>query len=529
MSRTAAYEYLRAHWDAAIRDVLDHPNVRVMLYDIGGGRKGVETAIKFLRALPESVRAVNDRIFIHVSFPVCDATDVDRASAIDRRQDSINVRCSGNVEASAATGRINVCEHRIGECECAAEAGATKVVFISCHTLYYIRQAEYRAIYDLYGPVVIHAAIHRPTPGGQLPVDNPEFVWVSAADAPEVFTWQERVLSRVRASLIGDPFIAMIPLKHAGTVYRHSSMSWLQYGGMHVSVVSSLLDWATAEWTTFVSSSVCIFVPAFLLSLIGCCTQVVWLCWSYYERRSRLAWFYWSFGSALTMPLLGPLLSGPLEWAFVGSAPGVGRPLVIMAAVVSFFGAFVVSARYFFLSARDPGLLTDTTVSFIHRTSLADERQDPLVDILDVSVGPPRPLMPTTFGSVQVDPEMRRHALAILLASPDDVTVMNRTTASLLRRYTYSVSQTVASVKEARRVASLVRDQGNGVVGSGLTQMSTPQPSSIQLSALRRSRLRVWPLVLRWFGVVIVVASVVYWLTAEEPSSWGLRSRTRGW
>lgn len=195
--------------------------------------------------------------------------------------------------------------------------------------------------------------------------------------------------------------------------------------------------------------------------------------------------------------------------------------LLMLQIFVVVFG--VVSSRWFVYSSRHPGLFTTHTLSFTHRSSLGPSGGDPLVDILDVVVGPPRPLEPFTFGDVTVEPELFRQALTILLSSEGMTRAADRTTASLLRRYHYSISRTTASVNLALTKAGFIR-AGNEALGqgSGSTPHTPPPTSGRMRSVLGQLTVNVWPRTVAFFliKVMLLYALVLTFLPSDASGWW---------
>jgi hypothetical protein len=232
-SRRAAYEYVTANsWRNALDAALGQPDTTVFLYDIGGARMGIESALRFIDALPEKYAVLRHRVYVHVSMPVLSGTDANRSRVFERHANRI---AFGNPEllsvgvAQGTGSRLSVCDHTVGACNCVPQGLIP--TFISVHSLYYLGDSELSSMAERYVGCRILAAIHRPSPTGVLPAENPEFTWLAPSAAPELFTWQERAVSRLRAIFLDDPTIAMIPMRNAGTVYKHSAMRWLSDGG----------------------------------------------------------------------------------------------------------------------------------------------------------------------------------------------------------------------------------------------------------------------------------------------------------
>lgn len=476
--------------------------------------------------------AVAERCFVHVSCPIVGPMDVDRADGIDRNHAGRVRPIEGSIKpAAASAGSVNVCTHRFGDCDCYDNSGL-EFVFIAVHSVYYLQEAEWLSVYNRIGDFSVHAAIHYPEPQGQLPRDNPEFVWGTPDTVPEVFTWQQCTLSRIRNLLMGDPMVAMCPLQAAGTVYKHTAMSWLSAGGKHISWFSAWLDGVTQSWDSFVVWAFLLLATAVgMLLCAGCVWETLWNLSAWYvARRSRLAVLA-RFSPLLGVPLVG-VLSEPLVcWLFVDDAPLSWTWFGTACALWTALFTMVVVARAVVLTAGDPDVLTLATLSFVHRTCLGDSSGDRLVDILEFTMGPPRPLESTVILGQPISAEVRRTSLAILLAGPGDATAVNRTTAAMLRRYNYSVSTTVGSVTSARQAAlALSAQAGDSVTGSGLLESTTPRPIPRRASALRAVRMRPWLRVAVSVFVALTTAIVLLWLTAGvQPTSWVWRSRSPGW
>jgi len=533
-SRRSAYEYVQANcWIKALESALQRTDSKVILYDIGGGRMGVESALRFVDKLSPRFAPVFDRVYVHVSLPIVSAADVDRAAAVDRHAQRVSIGVPRPLSdyAGGRSPPISLCDHKFGECTC-IPAGVTPA-FISVHTLYYLDESEYLTAYNKYGDFSIFCAIHRPEEGGALPRDNPEFIWVGPKSSPELFTWQERFNSRIRKALLDDPLVAMVPLRDAGSIYKHSAMRWLASGGKHVSDISAWIDQSTSNHVSTVTIlfwllALSVFVVALLYRLYQLGDVL------YYDLLYQNRWYSWARSGAWFTYI--PVLRDVVCWAHYRM---YGPSVTVYQALVQILWACVapvlilIFLRFVVLTSRDPGFLTVATIGLVHRTSLSDQAGDPVVDIFSVVVGPPRPLEPLTFGVMQMAPDAYRHALSILLALRDDEASAARTTSALLRRYQYSVATTLGSVRRAREAAASIRadlaSSGPGNV-SGSSSPGMDPPASLQRSALRTVRSRLWQTAAAWCVRTMfcaIVASVMF--GHEAQPWWESLSRGVGW
>jgi hypothetical protein len=213
-----------------------------------------------------------------------------------------------------------------------------------------------------------------------------------------------------------------------------------------------------------------------------------------------------------SIPVIRELVLSLYAWWYQPSVTVLYAFLSLLFYPVSFTITFCI-VRYVVLTARDPGMWTHTTVSLVHQTSLADARGDPVQDVFQVVIGPPRPLEPIVFSNISMEPQATRHALGVLLALRDDPGTAARATSTLLRRYDYSVATTVGSVRQAREMANRIRATlaevpGNEVSGQSSTGTGAVTPT--QLSVLQRIRCRTWVVMFEWCLRLIPVVSAMY-------------------
>lgn len=363
-----------------------------------------------------------------------------------------------------------------------------------------------------------------------MPPDMPEFAWITPQQAPELFTWQDRLVSTIRQYTLHDPMVAMAPVSHAGTVYRHPICNWLKFGGKHISPVTTWLDHWTRDWNQ-AFLFIMVLMLALALSIIyaaALCDMIsyVWNVANYVLAYNALVRRY---GWLQDVPMVGGIAFRLVKWWSV-QAPTLTTPAVMLVwlqALAVVFG--IVGARAIAYSSRDPGLFTTHTLSFIHRTSLGQEGGDPIVDILELHIGNPRQLEPFSFGTVAVQPELFRQALSILLSSDGMERASGRTVASLLRRYHYSVARTQASVNSALQIAQRMRSGDDQANGSG--PLSPPVRSSRLQSVLAGLRVNVWHRVVAFLLIksLVIYALVKFFLPAAEPSWWASLSSGVGW
>jgi len=514
-------------FESAIRSTEIMDGGKVLLYDIGGGAAGMEHAVSSIRRLAGLCPEKAQHFVLHVASPVLSNEDIGRRHRISNIAEQLRFVHPGGTPGAldAPTlndGLVQVCEHTLGTCSCFM--GYQTVVAISVHSLYYLEEWELlRFSKELGGAATITAAIHRPSEGGMLPVDTPEFAWVGARDC-EVFGWHERLLSWVRGKTLGDPYVAMVPLSHAGTVYVHPQCTWLRFGGKHLSAVTSFLDHWTREWSAlFLLMVVALLSAVAFISLLAAgwdCViflwDTIWWCQQYNDLQRHYGWIS-------DVPLVGGVWYRLLLWWFL-RPPRLTTPAVLavvfeaLGVVATFF-----SARALAYSSREPGFLTTATLSFIHRTSLGQREGDPIVDVIELYVGPPRPLSNFTFGNVSVQPEMLRQAMAILLSADGVERSGERVTASLLRRFGYSTSRTLATVQLAnRRVAAMRATLSGDQMESG-ARAPHPVGNSLPLqSALARLNRATWrqAVVFSMTLLALRYVFVTWFLRAVAPGWW---------
>lgn len=519
-SRHAAYQRLHQAWIHKLGEVLSAGSGNVLLYDIGGGRMGLESLHVLLPRIVSAAGPNACRVFAHVSTPAAASGDLGRSSSIRPALDKLN-SVATNESKNVTTGCVNFCEHRLGDCTCTAGFGT--VLPISVHSLYYIQEWEWVAFAErVGGSVEVACAIHRPSESGLIPADTPEFIWLSAKEAPQFYGWHERLLSGVRRILLNDPVVTMAPLGQAGTVYQHPVCNWLQFGGKHISPFSAAVDHWTRDWNQFVLFLMMVMVLVSTALLwwwaVTDAFEYVWNVINYMHSFYR---FHARYHFLLDFPG-GWIPYRLLKWWMCRTPEFNYFPFSLLCLQVLLVVFGVVSSRWIVHSSRDPGLFTTHTITFTHRSSLGPDGGDPLVDILDLVVGAPRPLEPFSFGDVTVEPELFRQALTILLSSEGMSRAADRTTASLLRRYHYSISRTTASVNLALSKAGLIRS-GNEASGSGSgsTPPSLPQSSGRMRSALGQLTVNVWPRTVAFF----LIKGVLLYALAQTV----LPSGASGW
>jgi hypothetical protein len=397
---------------------------------------------------------ITDPVYVHVQCPVLDDFDVARSSVLQEFTTKLNCLDYDGQPMSVQADRVNYCTHLMRDCPCAKRYD--ELCFISVHSLYYLHDADMDAIAYVHPNAVINAVVHRPEEGTSLPKDKPEFMWVSTASAPHLFTWRERLVSMVRGRVMNEPTVAFVPLANDGTVYKHDAMGWLAAGGKHVSPTSRLVDQVTnSAWLSCLMVLMVLFVM-----LLNCAALFDWGGQVMAIRDAQAAydlakmgfaarygqyvrwwcpptlWLYRYFESRVLLPHVIPNMDYGFCWLACALTLGL----------ISMFFAM----RLAVLRTKGPGLLTDYTVTVRPVTAFADGRDEAIADLIEVAFGEPRELPFLTFGTVRVEPEVYLQALSIFSSCGADDKTASRVFSTMLRRYGYPVELTEDTVRRAR-------------------------------------------------------------------------------
>lgn len=324
--------------------------------------------------------------------------------------------------------RLTFCHHLMRDCDCLDDEEA-EISFIGVHSMYYLTEADYRQMgryCNASGFTTFTAAVHVPSLGTQLPKSKPEFMFVSSQMLPELFTVRQRVYDYFLRKCFSDVLLAFIPLGPAGTIYAHPSMSWLQAGGFHSSIITRWLQTALeGGWWT--SATI-----AAIVAIVG---AAFWAGQEVVSRHhlSAVAWYCtW-------------LVDCPVPWYY--RLAGVG--LTLLSLLSGSIAMFLV-VRFCTLRTAEPGWLTDTTVSVSHSTTIPDPHGDPIAEILTLRVGRPRMLEMLTFATGIVEPQVFSHALQMFANGGVPDLVCGRAFSAGMRRYKTTPDVTANSVRQAR-------------------------------------------------------------------------------
>jgi hypothetical protein len=471
-SRSEAYNHI---WDeacvaAANLQKLDRDQ-HVVIYDIGGARKGARCAEVVKDVLGrDRVGGANEyypdlnleKLAIHVSFPVVDAKDAERVTKFTKEGGYRRFQMGPFVKPPHG---LTLCHHKLRDCDCFGPR--SKVVFIAVHTLYYLGDADFAAVFGRFGQVDILAATHSPT-RTQIPTTSPEFMWMTPTQVPEFYTTAQMWQLRIREWVYGEPAVAMVPLQGKGTVYKHDACVWLGYGGRHVSPITILLDEATrGRWFSV------LYVTTVLMCLVGLVVQMR----SWWHGPTPI--FREQGRFELLVRGLNFALLNATRWSdtfFGETRTGWIQPVGSWwhaAALVFLVPVLTVMLRYCTMRSRAPGWLTELSVVANPLTTLVDRWGIQLTDIHSVTVGPPMELPETVRGGVRVEPEVMLTAVQMMLGVADTQQNDERVLAAVTRRYNYPLEVSAAALSEAKRRVALWRLSGNGSV----TPPNTP-PSS---------------------------------------------------
>lgn len=389
--------------------------------------------------------------YVHVMFPCVDVTDLDRREAIKEHEGFINVLEKDS--DSPVPNKVNVCYHKCSECTCLQRDEYKQPFLIAVHSLYYLNEDDFSWLHRACGETTIHAVVHRPEEGSQIPKDAPEYVWVSPETEPGLFTWRERVQSRMRRVIYGEGLVKFIPLGPAGTIYTHDRMSWLGAGGRHISDVTQALDRATRKWWGPLLMVAFLATYLFLLGLT--CMKVVKDTAAYltylHDVKTVTALAFQQWGWLRDWPLGTYLFEWYMTMTLAQIEPVRWTRWVLAYPVVVTIGFVfaIFMARWLTTPTGRPGPMTRTTVVVTHKRALADPQRDPIADVLSVRVGPPVELVPQLFGTCRVAPVAFTTLVGMFLLGGDTPVTEARVMAAALRRYDYSTSITQDTVKAA--------------------------------------------------------------------------------
>lgn len=245
----STFAYLRAAKRAAAR-LTHHPQGRHAVMDIGAGSFGCER-LMVLRTNP-----AYKKIYLHACVPDVDEADTARLEKMRGNSTYMDWNYLP-VTHTPKLMKLNFCHHRAHECTCLGLYESVQPVAI--HSGYYFQERDFHNVLSKANS--LECVMHIPKLGEQIPLDKPEYEWVSAT-ADQASDAARRMKAKVKGWLTGIPDITLKPLRTGGTPYTHPDMSeMLKNGGFHGSKNTRDMepelqgDWRTAKRYGFIAAS----------------------------------------------------------------------------------------------------------------------------------------------------------------------------------------------------------------------------------------------------------------------------------